>query len=79
MDILLILCFRNLSISMDIHGYPAKDGLDMDMDMYAIFHLHGQAWNSSILLKHKAVCIFIYIVQSNLPYPGSLVRRVPGS
>ena len=27
-------------ISMDIHGYPPKNGLDMDMD--AIFHLHGK-------------------------------------
>ena len=42
LDILLKLCFRNLSISMDIHGYPPKNGLDMDMDMDAIFHLHGK-------------------------------------
>ena len=30
---------------MDIHGYPAKNGLDMD----AIFHLHGKpAYTSQV-------------------------------
>ena len=27
---------------MDIHGYPPKNGIYMDMDMDAIFHLHGK-------------------------------------
>ena len=34
--------YEDSEISMDIHGYPPKNGLDMDMDMDAIFHLHGK-------------------------------------
>ena len=30
---------------MDIHGYPCKNGMDMDMDMDGIFHLHGKPEN----------------------------------
>ena len=30
---------------MDIHGYPQKIVLDMDMDMDAIIHLHGKPVN----------------------------------
>ena len=33
---LTILGFRN------IHEYPCKNGMDMDMDMDGIFHLHGK-------------------------------------
>ena len=30
--------YEDSEIFMDIHGYPPKNGLDMD----AIFHLHGK-------------------------------------
>ena len=49
--------YEDSEISMDIHGYPPKNGLDMDMDMDAIFHLHGK--------PGRQAHIFIYI-QSNL-------------
>ena len=34
--------YEDSEISMDIHGYLPKNGLEMDMDMDAIFHLHGK-------------------------------------
>ena len=49
-------------ISMDIHGYPRKNGMDMDMDMDGIFHLHGKPTiKPGLLLNNQSTSSLIKI------------------
>ena len=47
--------YEDSEISMDIHGYPPKNGLNMDMDMDAIFHLHGNPVSPSLRMSANLI------------------------